>query len=89
MDEYKKSRALMESVTGLFDANPNADETGLWVQAAKEHGFEFSVEELSDAFNERIQNEPSGRVWLWMKASWLRLRAARKRTAASLSGALK
>ena len=62
LDEYKKSRELMESVVRVFDANPEADEAQLWVQAAKQHGFEFSPEDLSEAFNERIQNEPSGRA---------------------------
>ena len=55
LEDYKANRALMESVERIFDSNPDAAETDLWVMAAKQNGYDFTPKELLAAFSERSQ----------------------------------
>jgi hypothetical protein len=55
LNNYKASRELMESVERIFDSNPDAPETDLWIMAAEQNGYEFTPEELLAAFSERSQ----------------------------------
>ena len=58
LDDYKADRSVMEKVESIFDSNPDMKDADLWAQAAKECGYEFTPEELDEAFHEREQVIP-------------------------------
>ena len=55
LNEYKISQALMEKVESIFEDNPGLSDMELWILAAKENGYDFTLEELDRVFHERMK----------------------------------